>query len=176
MCKTQGIAQRSTRPRGRRSGVGIDHELLRRARREAGLSLAQVAGEELTRQAVHLIETGKVRPSRESLEVIAARVGRPAHEFLDHAGRAVDGPRLTEFEELCERHQYADLLRQAEDVLRKGAPPRHRAVAHFYAGRAHHQLNRHDEALEHLARAEELAGAVDNPWLAAEAIEWQAAA
>src|SRR2546429_4883563 len=133
MCQTQCIAQRPLRPRGRRIGVDIDHELLRQTRRDAGLSLAQVAGSELTRQAVHLIETGKVRPSRESLEVIAARVGRPAHEFLDHAGRTVDGPRLTEFEELCDRHRYADLLRQARGVLREGAPPRAPAAGPLYS-------------------------------------------
>ena len=58
---------RFRRARGRLSGVDINAATLRQARVAAGLSLAQVGGQELTRQAVHLIETGKVRPSMRSL-------------------------------------------------------------------------------------------------------------
>src|SRR5215469_15063487 len=109
MCKTQVIAQRLPRPRGRRSGVDVDHGLLQRARYEAGLSLAQVAGRELTRQAVHLIETGRVRPSGRSLEIIAGRLGRPVSDFVRESGPD-GGPDLDLLEQLCQRHQYEQLL------------------------------------------------------------------
>jgi tetratricopeptide (TPR) repeat protein len=175
MCNTQRIAHRPTRPRGRRSGVSVDSELLRQTRLAAGLSLAQVAGVELTRQAVHLIETGKVRPSMESLEVIAGRLGRPVSHFVDRVAPANRDRRQAEFEELIERHRYPELHEAAVELTGAGGPIDLRAVGHFYAGRALHQLNRYGEALDHLARAEELAGRVRDEALAAEAVEWQAA-
>ena len=42
----------SARPRCRAVGIEVDPNAIRRARLEAGLSLAQVAGPELSRQAV----------------------------------------------------------------------------------------------------------------------------
>src|SRR5215470_14806692 len=80
-CKVR-LAVRSRRARGRLSGVDINPEVLRQARVAAGLSLAQVGGTELTRQAVHLIETGKVRPSMRSLRVLASRLGVPVASLL----------------------------------------------------------------------------------------------
>ena len=63
------MAGRDARPRGTRlrrpRGVAVDAAALKRARLDAGLSLAEVAGDRMTRQAVHLIETGQ--PIRELL-------------------------------------------------------------------------------------------------------------
>ena len=72
----------SGRPRGRLNGVDIKPEVLRQGRLRARLSLAQVAGGELTRQAVHLIETGKVRPSMRSLQIITDRLAIPIRGVL----------------------------------------------------------------------------------------------
>ena len=72
----------SSRPRGRLSGVDIRPEALRQARTRARLSLSQVAGNELSRQTVHLIEIGKNRPSMRSLRVITERLAIPIGEVL----------------------------------------------------------------------------------------------
>jgi len=57
-------------------------ERVRTARREAGLSQAQLAGEELTKGFISQIESGLVRPSIRSLQHIASTLGRPLDYFI----------------------------------------------------------------------------------------------
>src|SRR6267378_864511 len=68
--------------RGRRKGVEIKAGTARQARLEAGLSLGQVAGTEISRTAIYFVETGKSKPSMETLKLIAERTGRPLDFFL----------------------------------------------------------------------------------------------
>src|SRR4030088_1456065 len=68
--------------RGRRQGVDIKPGTAKRARLEAGLSLAQVAGSDISRTAIYFVETGKAKPSMDTLKLIAARTGRPLDYFL----------------------------------------------------------------------------------------------
>src|SRR5450759_2068405 len=68
--------------RGRRRGVEIKPGTVKQARFEAGLSLAQVAGGEISRTAIYFVETGKAKPSIETLKLIAERTGRPLDYFL----------------------------------------------------------------------------------------------
>src|SRR2546429_417857 len=63
-------------------GLAVVPEDIRRARLAAGLSLAMVAGDDLSRAAVHRIEQGKVRPSLRTLQLIAGRIGQPVERFL----------------------------------------------------------------------------------------------
>lgn len=49
---------------------------------EAGLSLGQVAGDAISRTAIYFVETGKAKPSMETLKLIAERTGRPLDYFL----------------------------------------------------------------------------------------------
>jgi tetratricopeptide (TPR) repeat protein/DNA-binding XRE family transcriptional regulator len=55
---------------------------VKQARAEAHLSLAQVAGTEISRTAIYFVETGKAKPSMETLKLIAERTGRPLDFFL----------------------------------------------------------------------------------------------
>ncbi|HSR24438.1 MAG TPA: tetratricopeptide repeat protein [Candidatus Eisenbacteria bacterium] len=149
---------------------------MRQARLRAGLSLAQVAGAELTRQAVHLIETGKVQPSARSLQLIARRLGVPAHTFLAESAEGEPAQRrAAELERLCERQRYRDVVELAHRLLEGDRATQMEAVARLYLGRALAQLGRADEAVGHLRRARQLFEAKD-PWSAAEAREWEAAA
>src|ERR1700693_3250624 len=68
--------------RGRRRGVEIKPGTVKQARSDAGLSLAQVAGSEISRTAISFVETGKAKPSLETLKLIAERTGRPIDFFL----------------------------------------------------------------------------------------------
>jgi tetratricopeptide (TPR) repeat protein len=88
----------SGRRRGRRRGVEIRPGSVKQARQEAGLSLGQVARGDISRTAIYFVETGKAKPSRETLELIAERTGRPVDFFLelDPQRRAV--VRITEVE------------------------------------------------------------------------------
>ena len=69
--------------RGRRQGVEIKPGTAKRARLEAGLSLGQVAGRDISRTAIYFVETGKAKPSMETLKLIASRTGRPLDYFLE---------------------------------------------------------------------------------------------
>ncbi len=63
--------------RQRLPGVDVRPGAVKQARAETGLSLADVAGGRVTRAAIHLIETGRSRPSMPVLEMIAEKTGRP---------------------------------------------------------------------------------------------------
>ena len=79
---TSEIERATSRRRGRRHGLEIKPGTARRARLEAGLSLAQVAGSDISRTAIYFVETGKAKPSLETLKLIATRTGRPLDYFL----------------------------------------------------------------------------------------------
>jgi len=77
--------------RRRGTGVSIIPERVRQARLECGLSLAQVAGAEVSRAFIHLVERGAARPSLPVLELIAERTGKRPDYFLSPpADRSLD--------------------------------------------------------------------------------------
>ena len=77
--------QRGTRG----SGIAVDPERVREARIEAGLSLAQLAREDVSRTFIHFVETGQSRPSQRVLALIARRTGKPISYFtLQATGEA----------------------------------------------------------------------------------------
>src|SRR5258708_25322913 len=71
-----------TKRRGRRKGVEVREGSVAQARREAGLTLAEVANGELSRSAIHLVEKGLARPSIETLKLIAYQTRKPMSFFL----------------------------------------------------------------------------------------------
>src|SRR5690348_18141389 len=80
----------SSRRRGRRRGVEIRPGSVKQARLEAGLSLGQVAQQDISRTAIYFVETGKAKPSIETLRLIASRTNKPLDYFLGETS-AVDG-------------------------------------------------------------------------------------
>src|SRR3979411_920568 len=79
--------------RGRRRGVEIKPGTVKQARLEAGLSLGQVARGDISRTAIYFVETGKAKPSMETLQLIAERTGRPLDSFLTR--KSAQEPRST---------------------------------------------------------------------------------
>ncbi|HCG00860.1 MAG TPA: hypothetical protein DEV93_10000 [Chloroflexi bacterium] len=152
---------------------------MRRARLEAGLTLAQVAGEDISRQAIHLVEMGKSRPSMATLEIIAKRTGRPLSSFLlaDKAVQAqlTDG-RVIELQRLCLEQEFLQALEFGVETLKMPLPPRTEAHIQQYVGQALVKLSRPDEALPHLERAQLLLVDQSDPWLAVECADWEACA
>jgi len=55
---------------------------IRQARAERGLSLADLAGAEVSRAFIHQLEQGLARPSLQILEMIAHRTGKSVGFFL----------------------------------------------------------------------------------------------
>jgi len=83
-------AMLGTRRKGRRKGISIREGSVAQARSEAGLTLAQVAGGKVSRTAIHLVETGRMRPSMETLKQIALQTRKPMNFFVG----AVDRPSM----------------------------------------------------------------------------------
>ncbi len=57
-------------------------ERVRTARKARGFSQSKLAGDELTKGFISQLESGTVRPSIRSLQIIAARLGKPLEYFL----------------------------------------------------------------------------------------------
>lgn len=68
--------------RRRPPGIPVDPARVRQARLAAGLSLADIAGDEVSRTQIHFIEHGRSRPSQRILDLIAARTGKPVSYFI----------------------------------------------------------------------------------------------
>ena len=127
------------------------------------MSLAQVGGMELTRQAVHLIETGKVRPSMRSLRVLANRLQVPVTALLapsDSRG-PFDQDSVTELDRLCRQQQYEQALARGHEILEWSRSPELVASAHHFIGEALCGLDRPHEAMEHLRQAHDLFETLD---------------
>ncbi len=144
---------------------------------EAGLSLAGLAAGRVTRAAIHLVETGRSRPSMPVLEAIAERTGKPVAWFLEPSarGQAHDlerEARIAELEALCESERYEEARTLAE-ALRPGlrTEDEEARVLHFL-GRALLLLHRPEDALEPLRRALALFEALDDEFMAVETLDW----
>ncbi len=113
-----GSAKTSGR-RGRRRGVEIRPGSAKQARLEAGLSLGQVAGDQISRTAIYFVETGKAKPSMETLRLIAERTGRPLEFFLaeSEAEDAGVAARTAEVERLIAMNDLAGTVAAGEKLL-----------------------------------------------------------
>ena len=178
--KLAGIGKAEPRPRGRTPGVEVDQKLIRRARLDAGLTMAALAGSEVTRQAIFLIETGKMRPSMRTLELIASRTGKPVAHFLPRGqargNNGLAGPLIEELDVLCFQQQFQRAIERGLEMLAQGPAPRVEAHIRQYVGQALVRSSRPDEALEQLRLAKQILETEPDPWLAVECADWEACA
>src|SRR5450756_1705161 len=136
------IGKASSGRRGRRRGVEIKPGTVKQARADAGLSLAQVAGTEISRTAIYFVETGKAKPSMETLKLIAERTGRPLDYFLSRPSTME--PRSTaetaEIERLITVGDSAGALTSGEALLGSERDSDTRAQIKFLMATAHLRL------------------------------------
>ena len=170
-----------TARRGRLKGVEIKAGAVRQARLEAGLSLAGVAGADLTRAAIHLIETGKSRPSMPTLELISRRTGKPLSYFLslDGGQRASSGAqdaRLLAIETLVESDRLEEAIEAAGALLPGNFDSWNLGRIHFWIGQAQVRLRQSEPAFDHLRKARDLFEQLKDEWLAVECLDWEASA
>src|SRR6266566_1891531 len=136
------IGKATSGRRGRRKGVEIKAGTARQARLEAGLSLGQVAGTEISRTAIYFVETGKAKPSMETLKLIASRTGRPLDFFLSRPStmepRSSEG--TIEIERLLATGEHAEALALAETVLAGERDPEIAARIKFLMATAYLRL------------------------------------
>lgn len=146
---------------------------------DAGLTLAEVAGTELSRQAVQRIEAGRARPSMRTLEIIAGRLGSPVSTLLARpTGErpVLPGEWVDDLVALCQTHQYERAVAVGHAILEWQPQQRQEALARHYLGLALVRLNRPQEALDELVAARALFEKMSDPWLVAETMDWEACA
>jgi tetratricopeptide (TPR) repeat protein len=83
--------------------------------------------------------------------------------------------RIAELESLTEQQRYLDVMELAGALLGERSRGLW-AYGHFFLGQALNRMFRPDEAIDHLQRARSLFEDLDEPWLAAECLEWEAGA
>jgi tetratricopeptide (TPR) repeat protein len=92
---------------------------VRQLRVAAGMTQTDLAGSRFSKEYVSQIERGKTRPTRETVEWLAHRLGVDA-DFLQNGVSTDERSRietlLTRAEALAEAHKCADALEQIEDV------------------------------------------------------------
>lgn len=105
--------------RGRRHGVEIKPGTVKQARAEAGLSLGQVARNDVSRTAIYFVETGKAKPSIETLALIAQRTGKPLDFFLAEpmSARVNHAVTLAELDRLLASGDYPGVIKAGEAAL-----------------------------------------------------------
>jgi tetratricopeptide (TPR) repeat protein len=140
-------------------------ERVRSARREAGLSQAKLAGDELTKGFISQIESGLVRPSIRSLQHIASTLGRPLDYFIADeplaATKRVTFHRLAA-EAAAERLDWPTAEEQAAAGLAVAIDPAERATflrllasAALYQGRREEAFDRVTQGLALLDTAKQ---------------------
>src|SRR5947207_14723131 len=99
-------------PAGARLG-----ERLRQLRVAAGLTQTDLAGDRFSKEYVSQIERGKTRPTRETIEWLAVKLGVDA-DFLEQGDSADERRRvdtlLARADALAESHQYEEAIAEYE--------------------------------------------------------------
>jgi tetratricopeptide (TPR) repeat protein len=128
-----------TRRRGRRRGIEIRPGSVKEARQRAGLSLGQIARDDISRTAIYFVESGKARPSQETLELIAVRTGQPLDFFLNGASNTERHPtaRIAELERLLATGDNPAVAAAAESALSQDYDPTSKARIQLLASMAH---------------------------------------
>jgi tetratricopeptide (TPR) repeat protein len=158
-------------------GIAIRPEAVRQARMEMGLSLSELAGGEITRAAIHQVETGKMRPSMRTLELIARQTGRPVSFFMvGQEGSEEQQTARDELSRLVDIGEYVDAVALGGRILAGDPQPGIEADVQFGVGRALVRMVDGTRALHHLTRARELFERLGDAWMVAHVLDQEAIA
>lgn len=164
--------------RGRRPGVDIKPGSVKQARLDAGLSLGQVAGGVVSRTAIFFVETGKARPSMETLKLIAERTGRPLDYFLSRAStmEARSSPRTIEIERLIATGDSQAALAAGHALLEQQPNPDVTAKVQYLLANAHLRLTQAAEGRRQASAARAYFERVGDVLMTAECLRTEASA
>jgi tetratricopeptide (TPR) repeat protein/DNA-binding XRE family transcriptional regulator len=135
--------------------VDVKAGSVKQARLEAGLSLGQVASGVVSRTAIYFVETGKSRPSMETLRLIADRTGRSLDYFLSRPStmEARSSPITTEMERLIATGDARAAIFTGQAILERPLDPDAAAKVHYFLANAHLRLTQAAEGRHHAAIA-----------------------
>ena len=129
---------------------------VREARRERGLSQAQLAGDELTKGFISQVEAGLVRPSVRSLQIIAVRLGKSLDYFLGDeplaASKRLEFHRLAA-EAASERRDWAAVQGEVNTALAATPTKRERATLLRLLALAEMNTGTREAAFDHVGQA-----------------------
>jgi len=166
--------------RGRRKGVDVRAGSIRNARLDAGLTLAEVAGDVVSRTAIYLIETGRSRPTMETLEQIASKTHKPIEFFVAEQSALAESGRhedvLRELERLTLIRDFKAAIDVGLALLDQPISREHAASAHFYIGQAYCRLAAPKEAVEHLSQSRGWFDLTGDRWMEVEILDWESSA
>ena len=166
----------SSRRRGRRRGVEIRPGSVKQARSEAGLSLGQVAQGDISRTAIYFVETGKAKPSMETLRLIASRTNKPLDFFLGEAPAADEELAVAEVERLVAVGANAEAVAAGEALLAKSPRARPAALARFFMSNALIRLARPAEGRSQVSSARVFFENAGDVQMVSECLGWEAGA
>ena len=171
-------ADRTHQPRrGSRRGLEVKPGAILQARTEAGLSLAEVAAGEVSRVAIHRIERGLSRPTLRTLELIAARTGRPVAWFLEAPQTIAAAPEeLLELERAVTEERFEQAEAMGRALLAVTHDRTSIARIQLLVGEARVWLGRADQALDLLAAARREFERGEDPLREVAAMDWEAMA
>jgi transcriptional regulator with XRE-family HTH domain len=172
-------ASASTQHKRRRKGVDIRPGSVRLARLEAGLTLSALAGFEVSRQQIHHVESGRSRPSIDTLQRIAAMTGKPLSYFLvDKRMPSARSQRirrtLWRLELLCAREQWLEAVAFADKLQRERLSIRTRALAALLVCQAAIHGSRLELAQKELTFARQYAEEHTDSLMLVECLDWEA--
>ncbi len=115
---------------------------VKQARLEAGLSLGDVARGDISRTAIYFVETGKAKPSMETLQLIADRTGQPVDFFLagSEGMQFVPAAKLAELERLLATGDNTAVVTAGEAALDTKCDPDTEARIRLVTSLAHLRL------------------------------------
>jgi tetratricopeptide (TPR) repeat protein len=166
------------RRKGRRRGVEIRPGSVKQARLDSGLSLGQVARADISRTAIYFVETGKAKPSIETLRLIAERTNKPLDFFLGQPGALDVDPEsaLAEIERLLVTGEPAAAAEAAERLIAATADARVAAHARIHLSLAQIRIGRPVRARTEAAAARAYFEGAKDILMAAEALANEAGA
>jgi tetratricopeptide (TPR) repeat protein len=129
---------------------------VREARRERGFSQAQLAGEELTKGFISQVESGLVRPSVRSLQIIAVRLGKSLDYFLGDEPLAAS--KRLEFHRLAaqaasERRDWSAVRSEVTTALEATPSKRERATLLRFLAQAEMHTGHREVAFDRIGEA-----------------------
>jgi tetratricopeptide (TPR) repeat protein len=142
-----------------------------------GLSLSELAGGEVTRAAIHQVETGKMRPSMRTLELIARRTGRPVSYFMvGQDGSDEQQAARDELSRLVDTGEYRQAVALGTGMLDVELQPGIEADVRFSIGRALVRMSDGAQGLPHLTRARRVFEQLGDAWMVAHVLDQEAVA
>ena len=141
--------------RRRLPGVDLRPGAVKQARKESGLSLAQVGKGMVTAPAIYLIETGRTRPSLPTLEHIARKTGKTVEFFLaDQSGNTDETKTgLIELEARVAEGRLEEAITLGDLLLKLGTSAHRLGHIRFLLAQAHLQLGKPEQATSLLREA-----------------------